>query len=210
MKAIGGVIKEARIRKKLSRDKLEKITKIKKEFIEAIESQEWGKLPEYAVVWGFVKNIAGTLKLNEKHTLALLRRDYPPKRTPINPKPDISEKFSWSPKLTFAVLVAMVTLSILGYLIYQYINFIQPPELTLEVPHEGALVKEKVVRVVGTTDPEAVVLVNNQPTVVAADGTFVSEIEIFQGTEEIVVIAKSRSGKESVIRRKIIPELSEP
>ena len=43
--------------------------------------------------------------------------------------------------------------------------------------------------------------------IVGEDGTFETEIEIFEGTGEVVVVAKSRSGKETVVARKIKPEL---
>src|SRR3990172_8865555 len=98
MRLIGEVIKEARLRKKLSKNKLEKDTKIKKDFIEAIEESRWDLLPEFPVVSGFVKTIATYLGLKEDQLVALLRRDYPPKDLKINPNPDISEKFTWSPK----------------------------------------------------------------------------------------------------------------
>ena len=75
MKTIGESIKSARTRKKISRAKLEEETKIKKEFIEAIESEEWSNLPEYPVVRGFVRSIAQTLKVDTRKMLALLRRD---------------------------------------------------------------------------------------------------------------------------------------
>jgi hypothetical protein len=59
----------------------------------------------------------------------------------------------------------------------------------------------------GKTDEDAVVYVNNQPALVADNGNFETTIEIFAGTNEIEIKAKSRYGKESVIRRKIVPEL---
>src|SRR3990172_1081627 len=101
MKTIGQVIKESRAKKKLSKKKLEEITKIKESFIDAIEKENWDKLPEYPVLQGFVTSIAKTLKIDTNTVSALLRRDYPPKKLEINPKPDVSEKFSWSPRLTF-------------------------------------------------------------------------------------------------------------
>lgn len=203
MKSIGNVIKEARIKKKLSRGKLEKLTKIKKEFIESLEDERWEELPEYPVVTGFVKSIASQLKSDEKHLVALLRRDYPPKVLSINPKPEISEKFKWSPRLTFLVGIVSVTLFIIGYLTFQYISFIQPPKLEVQEPQEGQVVTSETVVVEGSTDPDSVVLVNNQPTVVSEDGSFSAEIDIFQGTEEVVVISRSRSGKETRVVRKI-------
>ena len=207
MKLVGEVIKDSRIRKKLSREKLEKLTKIKKEFIENLEENRWEVLPEYPVVVGFVKSIASNLNLEQKNLIALLRRDYPPKVLKINPNPDITEKFTWSPKLSFVTGVSLVFVIIVGYLIFQYLSFIKPPELFIEVPEDGQVVSQEKLIVKGKTDPDAAVLVNNQPTIVGEDGIFETEIEIFEGTGEVIVIAKSRSGKETTLSRKIDVEL---
>lgn len=207
MRTIGEVLKEARVRKKYSRVKLENKTKIKKDFIEAIEKENWEVLPEYPVVAGFVRSIADVLKIDRKQTLAKLRRDYPPKKLRINPKPDVSDKFTWSPKLTFLTGVVVVSLLVLSYLGLQYRGFITPPPLTVEKPKEGEIITQRQLEVMGATDPEAIVRVNNQPILVEESGEFTAKIEIYGGTYEIEIKAISRSGKESVIRRKIIPEL---
>ena len=207
MKSIGEVIKEARLKKKLSREKLEVKTKIKKEFIEALENSRWDTLPDYPVVFGFVRSIADALGLKEANLVAFLRRDYPPKVLRVNPKPELREKFKWSPRLTFVTTIALVLLIVFVYLGVSYLNFIRPPSLELQEPAENQLVGKNILTVKGKTNKEAFVEVNNQPVLVAEDGYFETEVEIFAGTREIVVIAKSRSGKETVVRRKIIPEL---
>ena len=43
IKTIGETLKEARLKKRYSLDRVEKETKIKKEFIEAIEEENWNK-----------------------------------------------------------------------------------------------------------------------------------------------------------------------
>lgn len=208
MKGIGEVLKEKRTNKKYSLDKLEKETKIKKEFIRAIEDENWEELPEFPVLVGFVKNIAAVLKINKAQIVAFLRRDYPPKSLRINPKPDVGGKFAWSPRLTFLVGVVAVSLVVFGYLGLQYIKFISPPPLLIESPVDGQEVSQTKLKVLGKTNPEATLKVNNQPVLVDEHGNFVTEIEIFEGTKEVVVVATSRSGKETTIRRKIVPELT--
>lgn len=207
METIGKVLKKARVRKRFSQARLEKETKIKREFIEAVEKEEWKKLPEFPVVLGFVKNLGRTLALDQKRVVALLRRDYPPRSLRINPKPDVSDKFIWSPRFTFVVGVAVVVVIILGYLSFQYKKFISPPNLEVYEPAEGETIIEQKVFVLGITDPDAVIKINNQLVLVSEEGEFEAEIEIFKGTEELVIRAVSRSGKETIIRRKIIPEL---
>ena len=206
MKTIGEVLKEARNKKRYSLEGLEKETKIKKSFIQAIEKENWDALPEYPVILGFVKNIASFLGIDSKGTVALLRRDYPPKVLSVNPKPDISKEFSWSPKLTFLVGIAIVIVLITGYLGFQYIKFISPPVLQVTSPKEGQVVDEPQVLVEGKTDSEATVKVNNQPVLVGEEGTFSIDLEISQKTEEVDVISTSRSGKISEIKVKIVPK----
>ena len=93
MKTTGQELKEIRIKKKYSRSLLAEETRIKKEFIEALEAQNWDALPESPVVVGFVKNISTALRIDAKRMVALLRRDYPPKALRVNPKPDLKTKF---------------------------------------------------------------------------------------------------------------------
>lgn len=207
MRTIGSLIKEARTKKKISLTKLEEETKIKKEFLEALEVEAWDKLPEYPVVVGFVKSVSHALKVSEKNLVAVLRRDYPPKTLDINPKPDVENKFVWSPRLTFLVGVGVVLVILLSYLTFQYKDFVSPPSLTVSEPREGQKVTERILTVSGKTDSDAVLTINNQPTTLDADGGFSVEIEIFEGTSEIEIKAKSRAGRETIVRRKIVPEL---
>lgn len=207
MQILGNILKEARRKKGYSFEKLESKTRIKTVFLRALEAHNWQALPEYPVVLGFVKNIAGSIGVGEGLAVALLRRDYPPKKLPINPKPDIASKFTWGPTATFFVGLGVVLLIALGYLTRQYFQFLTPPELEVLSPKEGQIIKEKEVRVVGKTSPNASVTVNNQPILIEDSGDFVVNLEIFEGTGEITVTATSRSGKETTIHRKIVPEI---
>lgn len=203
MKTIGSFLKEARVKKKYTLEAVERETKIKREFIKAIEKGQWESLPEFPVVLGFVKNIASFLEVDPKHAAAFLRRDYPPKVLSINPKPDAMKKFEWSPRLTFFVAVGIILALILGYLGTQYIKFISPPFLEVLEPKEKQEVSVGSIKIVGRTSPGASVKVNNQTALVFEDGKFEAEIEILEGTTEIIVQAASRSGKETTVRRTI-------
>jgi hypothetical protein len=119
----------------------------------------------------------------------------------------VSDKFAWSPRLTFILGAILAVLAISTYLIFQYVNFISPPKLDVVSPTEGQVVNEDMIFVEGVTDPQATLKVNNQPALVDEEGKFKVEIDISKQTSTIEVVAKSRSGKETVVRRGIIPEL---
>lgn len=207
LKTIGETLKEARVRKRLSLNSLSVRTKIRKEFLEAIEKGDWNSLPDFSVVLGFVKSVGGALELSIATTTALLKRDYVPQTLSVNPKPDVSKNFIWSPKLTFWLGIIVVSTAVLGYLIYQYIGFISPPNLEVDFPPNGQVIMENKIFVSGKTESGVAVKVNNQPTLLDDNGNFSTEIEVVVETKEIVVVANSRSGKETVVRRSINVEL---
>lgn len=206
MKTIGETLKQARLAKRLSIAKVEKKTKIKSEFIRSIESQDWESLPNFSTVSGFVKSIAGTVGVKEKTAAAILKRDYPPKKVFVNPKPDVSKEFKWSPKLTFAVGALLILISAAAYLTFQYSRFTKPPVLKAIKPEENQVVSGDKVVVVGETNVGASIIINNQPVIVEEDGSFTAEIEVLNGEQELKVTATSRSGKKTELTRKIVVE----
>lgn len=207
MRSVGEYLKSVRLSKGISGEDLERETKIKKSFIQAIEEGHWENLPDFAVVTGFVKSIASYLGEDGNKVTAMLRRDYPPKVVSINPKPDVFKTFSWGPKLTFVLGILIVALILVGYLVFQYINFVKAPRLSVSNPKENEIVNKKTLLVSGKTDPEATIKVNNQPVLVSEDGGFTTEIEVSKETGEVLVISKSRAGKETRVVRKIKVEL---
>ncbi|HKB88209.1 MAG TPA: helix-turn-helix domain-containing protein [Patescibacteria group bacterium] len=203
MNTIGQIIKSARVTKSYSQIHVEGMTKIKSNFIDSIEKENWDELPPFPTVLGFVKSISMALEVDPKLAVAVLKRDYPPKKLSIVPKPDVSRKFVWSPKLTFVLGVSLVLISLFGYLGFQYVRFTSPPSLTVESPKENQTVSGSSVVVFGTTDSDAKIVINNQPITVNDDGKFSYTIEVTKETKEVTIVASSRSGKVTIISRKI-------
>lgn len=207
MITIGKLIKEARLTKKLSRRGLGDITKIRENFIAAIEEEKWSSLPEKAVVSGFIKSLAGVLDVDLNQAMAFFRRDYPQVTAKFAPKPDLPTRFAWSPRLTF-ILGSVAVFVIVGlYLLLQYLNFIKPPKLLIETPSENQEITTNIIKVEGSTDTDATVVVNNQPVVVTDDGKFMTDLEVAPQTTSIEVKARSRFGKETVVVRSISVKL---
>lgn len=207
MKTVGTLLREARLKNGYSKEELSEETKIKLPFIQAIERNDWGSLPEYGVLVGFVKSIAHFLGVEERHAVSVLRRDYLPdllqnKDRGKSAKKGLVRRFVWGPKLTFLALICAVVLIVFGYLGFQYRKFNSSPFLEIDSPKENQTVTGRL-NVWGRTDADATVEVNNQAATVDTNGDFNTEVDVTRDTKEIIVVAKSRSGKVTAISRKI-------
>jgi cytoskeletal protein RodZ len=203
MKTLGQILKDARVSKSYSLMHLEGVTKIKSGFIDSIEKEKWEALPPFPTVLGFVKSLANPLDIDPKMAVAVLKRDYPPKKIKISPKPDVESRFVWSPKLTFIIGVSAVLLALSGYLIFQYIHFISPPRLIIDSPKENQVITGKSITVFGSTDSDTKIVVNDQPVIVLVDGKFSIDLNVVKETKEVIITASSRSGKVTTVRRAI-------
>jgi cytoskeletal protein RodZ len=206
MVAVGQRLYRERIQRKLTLEDIAKATKIKASFLAAIEKGEYSKLPSPAYAQGFVRNYAAFLGLSKPEMTALFRREFDEKKA-YKVLPDSltkTQEFSLSRiKMQQSLLpLAAVLLLILAYLSFQYRAVVIAPSLSLSSPKQNAISSQEIT-VSGKADSNATVLVNNQPVSLASDGAFTKQITVFPGKSEIVVRAKNRFGKETIVRRSI-------
>jgi cytoskeletal protein RodZ len=203
---VGQKFREQRLRRGLSIEDVSKGTKIRPAFITAIERGEYHKIPSPSYAKGFVRNYASFLGLPVKETLALFRREYDVERN-IRVLPETYTRHTDIParrsKVRLTILGVVLLLLLLGgFLFYQYRSAIFSPALSLDSPKSEVLKTSEVV-VSGKTDLSATVTVNNTPVAIDADGKFRKTVTVFPGKSVIIIRAKNRLGKESVIQKSI-------
>lgn len=186
MRSIGSIIKQARARKKLSIAKLSYRTKIKQNYILAIEQEKWNLLPSLAVAQGFVKNIAGVVGVDKEVAAALLRRDFQERQEAKARETMVV----WTPKATIIAASLVVAFFLGFYLFRQYATYASPPPLTLsEIKRSGDAVV-----FFGKTHENAQVLVGDEAVLVNDNGNFQVTISAKSG-DKLTIQALSRSGK---------------
>ena len=109
--------------------------------------------------------------------------------------------------MTFLIGSLAIFFTIAAYLVFQYKSFTALPNLEIDSPQDGETITQQVLTVSGLTETEATIKVNNQPALVDDVGKFSAKIEVFEGTEEIIIKATSRSGKETKVIKKINVDL---
>ncbi len=207
-KSVGQILKEERQRHQLSLAEMAKRTRIRLEYLQALESNQFGKLPAATFIKGYIKMYASIFGFDEQPLLALLRRDFKESaagkllpREFINPV--LKKSQFWRP-ITWAVLALAVIFTVLiGYVGLQWYNLNKPPFLEVYAPEEDAFVSSEI-EVTGQTDPEVVVAVNAQPVSLKPDGSFQTKVYLpREGITTITVEATDRRGKSSLIQRTV-------
>lgn len=204
MVTAGEFLKKARLEKKIELSDVERETKIKSAFIKALEEGQYGKLPSYTYARGFLSNYAQFLGLDTRKVLALFRRDYDTQQEDKLLPTGLSSVPARRIRITLAALLLLILfLGFLSYFFFQYKGFLTGPSLQLDHPSESEIVQSESVRVVGETDPDTQLSINNKVVTVSADGNFEESVSVFKGDFTITVTAKNRFGKESKIIRTV-------
>jgi cytoskeleton protein RodZ len=107
--SFGERLKREREMREVSLDELTKATRISQRFLEALENEDWKKLPGGVFGRGFVRTIAGYLGLDEESLLSeydLARGDV--SHSSSRPEERIPSTPAWVPLLVVLVLCAVV------------------------------------------------------------------------------------------------------
>lgn len=207
MKTVGSILKEARLSKNLTLEDVEKVTKIRAKFLDAIEQDAYDLLPSPIYAKGFVKNYGDYLGLENSLVMAFFRRQtIDVKRSSILPhkSEDIeSNGLRITPGRFIALVIGAFILVFLVYFGFQYRKLYMPPDLTITTPVQESIVKEKKLDIFGSTNPDATVMVNGLSVTVRSDGQFFTQINLDPGVNTITVLATSRFGKTTTVVRKV-------
>lgn len=208
MRTVGQVLKEEREKKFYTLDEIEKITKIRKELLEALEAGQYQKLPPPTFVQGFIKNYGKFLGLNSEKLLAIFRREFSESKNP----PRILESFKASidkkrlrltpaSVLVSTVLILMITFFV--YLWFQYNFLVGSPFLEIDHPPDQFNTNISEVTVSGRSDPEVKISINDQEIQIDQSGKFSQQIKLSENVNNIVITAISKSGKQTKVERTV-------
>ncbi|MBI2022218.1 helix-turn-helix domain-containing protein [Candidatus Daviesbacteria bacterium] len=208
MRTVGTILKEAREAKFYSLEDIEKNTKIRKELLEALESDNFEKLPPSTFVQGFIKNYGKFLNLNTDKLLAIFRRDYeaakhPPQVMESLSNPVGNKQVIITPQRVIASTIVLIIIGFFIYLWVAYRQFVGAPELMVSSPKDQQSVEIPSIVVEGKTDPDAKVAVNNQEIGVDKSGNFREEVKLSSSVNTILITSTSKFGQSSKIERTV-------
>lgn len=208
MRTVGQILKEERERKFYTLDEIEKITKIRKELLFALEMGQYSKLPPSTFVQGFIKNYGRFLGLNTEKLLAVFRREFsenknPPRILDSFSNPIDDKRFRLTPtRVLISMIFALVAIFFV-YLWFQYRFLVGSPFLEINQPADQLTTTANEIIVLGRTDPEVKVAINDQEIAIDESGKFSQTIKLSNSVNNIVVTATSKSGKQTKVQKTV-------
>jgi cytoskeleton protein RodZ len=130
---LGATLRAEREKRGMSLDQVVSVTKLRKQMIDALENEEWGKLPPPVFVRGFIRTYAKVLGVDEKNLLGLYERLMPEKEEPVVPlAPPQRSRKGW-------YLVAVLAVVLLGIVLLLWRQHAPSPRKRALPPTEAAL-----------------------------------------------------------------------
>lgn len=201
MKTAGDLLKNKRLALELNLEEVSRRTKVKPEYLSALEDSDFDRLPNSVVTKGYLKSYAKVLHINPDTLIAMYRRDYEEVMGAIMPHGLVEPLLKRTHLLSIPLILATVAiLGFVGFLLYQLVNYWRLPSLEVIQPLDGDLYGETIT-IKGRTAPTATIKVDDQTILVNQDGEFSLERKYPAGTHRILIQATDREGKSRLLER---------
>lgn len=205
MTTVGEILKSARERKKFTLTQVENALKIRAKFLMALENNQFDQLPPGTFAKGFIKNYAAYLGLPVDDILAFYRRQVHEKIPNVAPenKSGRSHRFAFTPQMITPISVGLLLFLFFAYLIFAYFRYAGSPMLEINAPKNNLVVREDQVDVTGRTDPDATLIINNEPVNLSESGSFDVKITLQPGLNTIILTATNKFHRQSTVTRNL-------
>ena len=209
--SLGERLRKIREKENLSRQDLAEITKIRPEYIRALEEGDFASLPEEVYARGFLISCAKNLRTDPEPLLRLFQWERSlasassaekKENKPLSLRPRRRRFFNASRFLILGALFLSIA-AVIWYLYSALSAFVSSPYLLVSEPENSSRTQTSIITVKGQTDPAAVLTVNGRPTPVARDGSFQTEVTLSRGGNVITVVAANRFEKKSEEVRRV-------
>lgn len=202
-------LRNARQNKDIKLEDASKKLNINHKHLEALEKGDLNNLPSGVYGKNFLREYAIFLGLNYKDLFKLFEKELN-----IKQKEDESKIFSRqitkarhflaTPKIIKNIIIALIVLSCFLYLGYAIKNIVSPPNLIINTPQENTITNKKMIRIEGSTEKEAQIMINGESVLSDVEGYFNKEIDLKNGINIITITSKKKYSKENTIQRQIL------
>jgi len=184
-------------------------TRIQEKYLLALESGDYGSLPEPIYQRLFIKTLSKTFGLDESDLLLRHEQELSGRLglKPVATRPPTSKSalgFMVAPRIASAAAViclVLLSLAVLGFEVYR---IVVAPDVMLASPTDGESVQTATIEVQGKTERGVELRVNGELVYLAPDGAFDETVNLHSGVNVIKISAKKTHSDERVLYRRVL------
>lgn len=198
-KSLGEDLHKARLVLNLSLLAVEKKMGIAKQYLEALENNNWEALPGEVYAKNWLKKYASFLGFNWSEIETRFREEMRGQEIwPISDQHRFGvarKRLVVLPKILMNIIILIVVVVIVGYLGAQLWSLSSPPELELLYPEDNFTTESRFVKILGRVEEGALLMLNDQEITGGEDGWFEVDIDLNKGLNVIKIEAKKSYGR---------------
>jgi len=204
MLSVGEILKKERLRLQIPLEQVEKETRIRLKFIEAIENNQWKTFSSHIYITGIIKTYSNYLQLNSDKMLAFFRREYE-KIDDVRFKRRISSRYlTPQTKQVVKIVTIILVLIFVGYFTLQVRNYLLPPNVIIIAPTQNVFYREDKIKVLGKTEKEALIMVRGERVYPNLEGEFEFQYPLKLGNNEVKIEVTGANGKKTIVTKSYI------
>lgn len=184
MLTVGNLLKKARENAGKKIEEASQVTRIKPDYLEKIEKNDFSGFSSSAFVKGFIRSYSSYLGLDAENIVALFRRQIGEEDVPLKPKntPIKTESTVVSPAMIMSGALILFFVALFGFLLFQFYKLQQAPALTIAEPKDSAVTVDKpTLEIKGFTESNSVITVNGKQVQLKDDNTFTLLLDLKEG-----------------------------
>lgn len=204
MLSVGELLQKQRIRKGYDLMQIEKQIKVRVQFLEAVENNNWNIFSSKIYIIGIIKNYARFLGLEEKKVVAFFRREYEQKDD-IHFKKRVSSHYLISDtKKIMRIGLVVICLFFVAYFGFQLFTYLAPPQLILMEPKVSTFKHMDKIKVVGKTEKEASIHIFGERIYQNKAGIFEYNFPLKQEKNILTIEVVGANGKKTTLTKEFL------
>lgn len=207
---LGEKLKKVRLGKNWELNKAAEETRIQMRYLSALETANYNDIPGEIYIKNFIRSYSARLGIDPELSLKLYEKEkhiieHKKFNSCLNEmKAGAFFEQLIKPSAIKISAVCLVVFFVLGYLGLSVYKTIAAPALLISYPEDNIETREFTISVIGKSDPEARVIINNEGVLLNEGGGFIENIQLREGLNLISASASGKHGRTRKIIRHIL------
>ncbi len=206
MLTVGELLLNVRKRKNISLEDVEKETRIRRRYLEAIENNDWSSFSSRVYISGIIRTYASYLGVSPDNALAYFRRDFEKsERLTFKGKLPSLSILPETKKILYGMIIGILLL-FFAYFGYQIRMYFQPPNISILAPEKRIFRNVDRISITGQTTIESTITIFDQELFPDNKGVFNYEFPLSKGNNKLIINVQGANGKTSKLEEVFVLE----